>query len=773
MSTPTERSAWSPEEVVSLENVDKEIQLVSTSSESHSISNFSKENELLTSEKVVTHPRFEITTKSRNPDYVANNSSQLDNQKRLNLRIGSSEDDLCAGSEENHFERKCQGSDDGDINYSTIVNSKNYKKSKTKKYNHVQSKIKHFFDNKYEESQEFIKSSTIPEIKEDRKKQEYLEEINKQLTKELDEKNAILQLLQENYEQLLFKYAEAQNRIDELRFKCMTENSDSKSSCMQLKCNKGNKSSPQFLYSENYLNNTADIKDMKVVVNPIIKAEEQSFRSPNSNLDTPISRPLSLPLDSTIKFVERDLILTKATTPTDSEGLSSIITSMSGHSKILNSLDEENQINKKSNLLKCSTSNFILEENSVFNDPFDKVKNWQNSLPPLEQIETPETGLYNVFSNNAEAYSSCDTKYNEIISPKIENEYAFLDESCPPSWRDEHVQLCKNNKNNSKRPVSLPNTLAKRNIMESTHNKKNCQTSDIGNSENNLFQKNCIIDCDKNTQMTKNELFFTCQIESHQNRPLLRCSSLPAYDRDRNHIETYKNEIYVPPLDLGNITLSDEESYCHQNHYVTKNNEPCIGGRGGSIDRSIQTPKSFSSSKTAISEENFFSRASRQAIPKSTSVTSEKIKALDILLSSKSNRFKVDNARHKSPPSRAKENTDQSQNWCNICGESFSENKSDQTFRNRSTSCESVHSNDGVSQQNFPRNRPKPPFKRSISFGSETITPKYCSHDERLAKNCIFSPGHESLENFDVYAKNLKVRSQVAMKALTAHINNS
>ncbi|KAK6627363.1 hypothetical protein RUM44_009840 [Polyplax serrata] len=784
MSIHTDRSAWSPEEGDSLENVDKEIQLVSTSSESHTVSNVTKENEPVSGEKLVSCSEDGDAVKASNSDCLVNGTKSFNNLQKISSKLCSSFDDLCLRSNDNCTDDKFMRINDQDLKRSpTLPNLKRNKKFVNKKYNHVQSKVKQYFDCNTEVTLEKnVKKSVVAEHKGDRKKEDYLEEINKQLAKELDEKNAILTLLQENYEHLLFKYAEAQNRIDELRFKCMSENKDFKEPCHHYYYNKiDNKTRVKYPPNDSSVNRIpTDAKCQRVTgTNDLVSLkEEQSFHLNGCNsLKAPVPRPLSLPLDTNLKFVERDAIMTKATTPTDSEGLSSIITSMSGHSKILNSLDEENQINKKPNLLKTSNAKFILEGNSPVNDPFDKVKNWQNSLPPLEQIETPETALYNVYNipNNSELYSSGETKYNTIASPKIENEYEFLDESCPASWRDENMEEDNSNKCTIRRTVSLPNS--KRNLKEQSHNKKAHYSSDTSSviPEKGRSQNNCLSERIKTNQGSKNN-------QSRRKVPISRCSSLPTYKQNSSRSGSKKNGIYIPPLDLGNVTLSDDECYCQQDYCTNKSSASSFATSGrGSNDRFVQTPQSYSPHKATISEDEPFDAGVRvHMADKSTSITPEMSKPMDYTTnSSRSKPLKVDKSWQDTFPPKKTEyvdcRRDRAHNWCNICGESITDGKtsSDHFLRNRSNSYESVHGNDSTTQEST-RRRPKPPFKRSISFGSEAITPKYCSHEDRVSKGHFLPiPSQESLENFDLYASSLKTRSQIVMKALTAHINNS
>lgn len=785
MSAYTERSGWSPENVESIENIDKEVQLVSTSSESCPASNFSKDNGSAENSKGASLSKENTTENQNDQKFHSFEQIQPSNAKKNpKTKLHSSCNDLHLWLEDTTIQNHSGAENMIICRSQTFASLKNSKKTGAQKYDHVQSKVKHYFkDSVIKPKTVTNKRPVISEEKDTKDKEEYLVEINKQLTKELDEKNAILSLLQENYEQLLFKYAEAQNRIDELRFKVMTDNTDHNNYSCQFRDNFEDQYPPQFHYNEDYLNKRLDSKSQRVVVPPVIKTDDSFFQHESNNIDPPICRPSSLPLDNNLKVVDRDLIMGKATTPTDSEGLSSIITSMSGHSKILNSLDEENQINKRSNLLSYpKASNFILEGNTLMSDSFAKVKNWQNSLPPLEQIETPETALYNVCPNSERIYSSGGTKYKEIPSPKWETDF-YLDESCPASWREDNEEYCTNEPIatdiNQSSLLSLPNTSAKPNKMCQIHSKNPHHSGEAFPNEGRTFAKNRL-DCGEKAPVPEQDVPSGCILQKRKTRPpLLRCSSLPAYDCDSIKSGNFKNGIYIPPLEIGNVTLSDEESYCQQDYCFDQSGRSkessCVTSRGGSIDRSIQTPLSFSSCKATISEENFFSRVPRQTVSKSTSITPERSKAAELFFKSKQERSRG----YSSPSTCIKECSeccrDKQQNLCNICGESILENGSGSFSRNKSNSCESVHNTylSRNSNPNIDRTKSKPSFKRSVSFGSDSNSPKYFSHEEEQSRNICEIPGPDSIESFDFYTNKLKARSQAVMKALTAHVKNS
>ncbi|EEB19188.1 conserved hypothetical protein [Pediculus humanus corporis] len=754
MSTLTDRSIWSLEEGDSLENVDKEIKLVSTSSDSYSIGN--KENK---------------TESSKDFDgQYSSNVMLLDKEKitKLNTKFHYSCDNLNTQLKENGVDKDVKEIGNNGICRSSThldLNVKRNATNKLDKYDHVQSKVKQkYLMNKNQGPKKKNIICNLPETKSsDVNNKEYLEEINRQLIKELEEKNAILSILQDNYEHLLFKYAEAQNRIDELRFKCVTENRECKNSSQKSnKYEKGQTPPNQCMHASENINKSIVDKSQRNLINPIIKVDEPYTQGASSNAGVPVpSRPISLPLEDLNKLNDKDLMLTtKATTPTDSEGLSSVITSMSGHSKLLNSLDEETH--KKSNLLEFPNSDFMLGEKTMLaNDPFDKVKNWQNSLPPLEQIETPETALYNVNqSKGSEEYSSNGTKYSEMItSPKNDNEYIYLEDSCPPSWRDEHVNY-------------QTNSVGRQN------NSINCYDGEI--SDGVVEYRKKYVDGFDDVKPLKNDLPSSCIVKKRDKPMLLRCSSLPAYDYDSFKSENSKNGFHIPPLDLTNITLSDEESYCQKLSCESKSNNPSYSNTIERSQRTSQTSTPCVNKTTKDDDENHSVKGLRQTVNKSTSITPDKHADLDSFYPTKLKSTSSTTRQNNNSNSCIQKCTDcrreKIQNWCTICGETMAEKENDHSSKTksiRSCDCAINTKNTNFKKQNpFQKtriNNKPPPFKRSMSFNSDTnATSKYRTHDDLIPP---FE--EENFNNFEEYTRNLKARSQVVINALSAHIKNS
>lgn len=748
-----------------LDQIDKQVQLVSTSSDSSHI-------------KDDNHNKMDVEEEKGAIDTSRQSNDSYDSLNKTDLKpkLHNSCNDLFMVPVDTKFDIKYPKTNQVE---SSQNKKNNFKRSAScmslisgekanprRKYDHVQSKVKQYFKNHSVNKPDIppVKPTKSPKnIIEDKpvNKEEYLEEINKRLTRELDEKNAILTKLQENYEQLLFKYAEAQNRIDQLRFKAINGSAENTSrSGFKPKSSRTSIRIPlnSFYGSDFPENKEEEGKCQKAIVAPFMKNNECEKKSEIVN------RPCSLPIDSNLKVVEREGL--KATTPTDSEGVSSVITSMSGHSKILNTLDEEND---KKSKLQYQNPDFILEDNSVASDPFDKVKNWQNSLPPLEQIETPDQTLYDVPQGQD---ISPSTNYNEI-SPCNVNKNPLIDDTFP-CWHEKGPELHRSRSDYQKnkaisqavmkkylRTLSLPGSLTRRNLMSIIYKRKNHHTidasaspmrSDFNEEELKNYQNN------ENSPkiMPKDDIPSSCIIQHRRKKPpLLRCSSLPAYDYDSPKSGSAKNPgLYIPPLDLDNLTLSDDESSPQLDCYLSKSNLNTSPSflTSRSMDCSFQTLQSGKATISDFSDSQFV-RPSRPLFKPSK---------LDFLNSENICSPGCDMYRG------GKFNKD-SKNWCNVCGETIS----GQNFPYRSNSFQSVQEiKDPIAKSSIRRTRH--PFNRSVSFNSENNSPSYCFHNEEAK---MFSPcrerSNDSLEKFDIYANNLKARSQVIMKALTAHVNNS
>jgi len=383
-------------------------------------------------------------------------------------------------------------------------------------------------------------------------KEEYLQEINDRLMREVEEKNALLLQLQENYEHLLLKYAEAQNKIDNLRFRNsineeVNDEADNKL-CMR------NLETPH-IYSRK----------------TIEKKISRRFTDPETKID----RPATLAVD---RSLVKDML--KAVTPTDSEGVDSVVTSMSGHSKIINDLDENNDNTKPS--LKPEA----LENALPVNDPFDKVKHWQNSLPPLDMIETPDTALYDIQSG------SPSTKYNELANIPETPEWLGYDKTLSQSGMKKYL-----------RTLSLPCSLTRKNMLSQIYKDKMNHTIDVSSP--------IVSDRARLSPPQEEPSFPESRILRRKSRPpFLRSSSVPIYDN-----ETPRKTIRckVPPLDLDDLTLS-ETSNPSQSHAMT-----CSPSCLTTHDCSFQTLDSLNTCKATMSDYSLC------AIHKSTSITPDTI----------------------------------------------------------------------------------------------------------------------------------------------------
>lgn len=817
MSELTECSQWSTEEG-DLDQIDKQVQLVSTSSDSQSISSHTKDDINKMDVAIeATETKNAIDSSRQSNNSCDNLIMEQENLNKIDLgksKLHMSCNDLLMVPVENKFDIRYPktSTPPGD----TQTKKLNFKRSASctslitgeksntrRKYDHVQSKVKQYFKNHSNKTDSSLppkpkSPKNIIEIIEKPNKSpdkaEYLEEINKRLTRELDEKNAILTKLQENYEQLLFKYAEAQNRIDQLRFKAINGSSENTSrSGFKPKSARTSIRIPlNSFYNTNDFTDgkeeVGDVKCQKAIVAPFMKSNDEN----KSDCDGTgiINRPSSLPIETNLKVVERDAL--KAATPTDSEGVSSVITSMSGHSKILNTLDEEND--KKSEVLQYQTSEFILEDNLASNDPFDKVKNWQNSLPPLELIETPDTTLYDV-PQNLDQEVSPSTNYNEISPCSNVNKNPHIDDTFP-YWHEKGAELHRSRSDYQKnkvlsqavmkkylRTLSLPGSLTKRNLMSIIYKRKNHHTIDLSDQMRSDYNEEMKIYQNNENQISSpkmkpnNDIPSSCIIQRRKKKPpLLRCSSLPAYDYDSPKSGSGRNPgLYIPPLDLDNLTLSDDESSPQMEYDLSKSNvntsPSFITSHGGSMECSFQTFQSGNSNKATISEysDSQFVRPTRPIFHKSTSITPDRSK-IDFLNSEPAKICSPDCDMYRGED---KSKLD-SKNWCNVCGETISIRSPSQNFPYRSNSFQSVQEiKDPIAKSSIRHTRY--PFNRSVSFNSENNSPNYCFHEDG-GKN--ISPyeerkSNDSLEKFDIYANNLKARSQVIMKALTAHVNNS
>lgn len=617
-------SPWMEDEVELIDNIDSRVQIVSTSSSSQSSNN-------------------------RHPVQTVIGSTDIP--------VSRSCDDLISDQAETK---------------DLISRSQSCLSLTGGKYDYVQSKIKQYIDvlnpGQNELPKQFV--STIKATKE-----EYLEEINNRLIRELEEKNATLQQLQENYEHLLLKYAEAQNKIDNLRF--------------QSSANTG-ESPIRSKYKS------------KLVIKNISKPAVYQYKNPGGfprpveesvEKDVRVDRPSTLAVDSHLRTSEREGL--KAVTPTDSEGVSSVVTSMSGHSKILTNFDDD----KKATSLKSD----ILEKNLPANDPFDKVKHWQSSLPPLDMIETPDTGLYDL---EPEPLTTLSTRYNELPVSDLEN----IPET--PEWAAQTKAASQMGMKKYLRTLSLPSSLTRRNILSQIYKRRNIHTIDVSSPGD-------CVEADSNVRASTPPPDTTCSVIRRKKRPpFLRSSSLPVYDYDTPRSVV---RCHVPPLDLDNLTLSEDET-SPQNNSNPLTSPSFLTNH----DCSFQTLNSLNSCMATVSDYSL----PRHAIPslhKSTSITPDRSREMFFF----------------------EESREYLSNCCNVCGEMLIPGKA-----------ASFH---GIHVKSQDSSDARFPICRSMSFNTATTSPT------RFSSLASQDPS----ESFDVYANNLKTRSQITLKALTAHVNNS
>lgn len=619
---------WMADEGELIDNIDSRVQIVSTSSSSQSSNNL--------------QPVQTVITRSPNEDD--------------GIPVSKSCDDLISG--------QARSKDPLSRSQSCLSLSGG-------KYDYVQSKIKQYIDvlnpGQNELPKQFV--STIKATKE-----EYLEEINNRLMRELEEKNATLLQLQENYEHLLLKYAEAQNKIDNLRFQSSANAESPSRSKYKTKLVIKNIGKPAVYQYKNSGN------------------IPQPPKEETTEKDVRVDRPSTLAVDNHLRTNEREGL--KAVTPTDSEGVSSVVTSMSGHSKILTNFDDPDP-NKKATL-----KSDVLEKNLPANDPFDKVKHWQSSLPPLDMIETPDTGLYDL---EPEPLTTLSTRYNELPVSDLEN----IPET--PEWAAQTKAASQMGMKKYLRTLSLPSSLTRRNILSQIYKRRNIHTIDVSSP----------LDCGEvektlrpSTPPPEPDQTHCNVIRRKKRPPFLRSSSLPVYEYDspRSAIRCH-----VPPLDLDNLTLSEDES---------KSNPLTTPSFLTNHDCSFQTLNSLNSCMATVSDYSL-SRHNLPSLHKSTSITPDRSREMFFF----------------------EESREFLSNCCNVCGEMLVPGKA--------ASFHGIHvkSQDG-SESRFP-------ICRSMSFNTTSPT--------RFSSLTSQDPS----ESFDAYANSLKTRSQITLKALTAHVNNS
>ncbi|KAL0280289.1 UNVERIFIED_CONTAM: hypothetical protein PYX00_001630 [Menopon gallinae] len=689
MSDNADISIWSNDEIELLDTIDKDIKLVSSGSESESNQINQLNGEL-----------WKVFEKNESGGCTENSlvrQSELNtshSEEFLNESSNTELDKLKSHFSSNDLSKLSVGK----IPQSESVPDNVIKFSNSHSCNNILvSDTKRSVQHEYETVSVCEDDNGVMEDGELGK--EYLQEINRRLAKELEEKNALLAKLQENYEKLLLKYAEAQNKIDQLRLKSVCESAECQThSAYKQNFTRTNLQLPINLFpgKKEHQDAWEDVKCQKAVVAPFRKDD---FQEKSDHVK--VERPSSLPLDTGAKVMEMDNI--KAGTPTDSEGVSSVITSMSGHSKILNTLDVHSPNSRD---LKYAERDFILSENSVVNDAFDKVKNWQNSLPPLEQIETPETTLYD------ESPHSPSTNYHMLPSPKNNADELFSGRN----QNSEPITKYKDDDDVSQtvfkeylRTLSLPSAMKKNKnaLRKRTNEKENPQ----------------------NHSPTK-DVPSSCIIQKRKRPPLLRCSSLPAYDCDSP--KSTARKMYIPPLDLENLTLSDvDSSQVEYGEYDNGNrvtSSSYITSQSGSMEFS-QTYRTMNNSfKGRLSDYSDYSL--KPSFNKSTSITPERCNEMIFP--------------KQSDP----------KNLCQVCGENVTDRDMLRNFPFRSSSYQSFQDVQESTPKTSER-RGKHPFNRSVSFNSES---RRCFHGQ---ENCFVNRRSEdSLEKFDIYTNNLKARSQ-------------
>lgn len=678
MTEPDEFCPWLEDEGDLIDKIDSRIQIVSTSPSSNSHS---------------SHNLQPVKCKS---DRSQQNGSP-DEAAECSATISKSCDDLLNDQSEkiDPFSRS----------QSCLSLSGNVRG----KYDHVQSKIKQYIDILNPPAQ---KEAPKQAVAAKASKEEYLEEINSRLIRELEEKNSTLLQLQENYEHLLLKYAEAQNKIDNLRFKSSANVGESSSrSHLKSKLFLHNVGKPS-VYS---YKNPATSECQRAVVAPFTKVE-----GPSEQPEVKIDRPSTLAVDATLRVGEKDGL--KAVTPTDSEGVSSVITSMSGHSKILTNFDDRDGEQNKKTTLKSD----VLEKSLPVNDPFDKVTHWQNSLPPLEMIETPDTGLYDLESGDP--ITSLSTRYHELPVSELEN----IPET--PEWAGQQTKGAISQLGMKKylRTLSLPSSLTRRNILSQIYKRRNNHTIDVSSPlrpdcispfrsvitpENAVAAVTPPLDQENTHPMECNIL-----LKRKKRPPFLRSSSLPMYEYESPRSMLRCN---VPPLDLDNLTLSDDD----ETSPVSRSNALTSPSFLTSHDCSFQTLTSLNSCKATVSDYSPTSvpRQVKPVIHKSTSITPDRSKEM----------FFYEGAREFAT------------NCCSVCGEVV--------LAGKAASFHGIHLQSQDGEAKFP-------ICRSVSFNTESSSPTH---------GLPSLGSHDPTEAFDQFTNNLKTRSQITMKALTAHVNNS
>lgn len=699
MSDNADVSVWSNDEAELLDAIDKDIKLVSSGSESETNQVDQLNGEIW---KVLEKNELEntkIRQSELNMSYSEEFLNETSNTQLDKLKAHFSSHDVSKLS----VDRTPQSESvpDNVIKYSHCNNALDNDSPKNALVQH-----KHQGIVVCEENEVMTESMEDKEVS-----REYLQEINKRLAKELEEKNALLAKLQENYEKLLLKYAEAQNKIDQLRLKSVCQSAECQThSAYKQNFSRTNFQLPMYLFpgKKEHQDAWEDVKCQRAVVAPIMQDDFHEKKA---------ERPSSLQLDAGAKVLEVDSI--KAGTPTDSEGVSSVITSMSGHSKILNTLEVHSP---NSGDLKYSDRDFILNENSIVNDAFDKVKNWQNSLPPLEQIENPETALYD------ESPHSPSTNYRMLPLPKNNGEeeeplFSGRNQPSEPAEYKEDDEVSQTVFKEYLRTLSLPSAMRKNlNVLKKRTNDKKENPSN---------------------HSPKEDIPSSCIIQRRKRPPLLRCSSLPAYECDSP--KSTARKVYVPPLDLENLTLSDvDSSQVEYGDYGNGNrvtSSSYLTSQSGSMEFTQTYRTTNNSCKGRLSDYSDFSV--KPSFNKSTSITPERCNEMIF------------------------PKTKEPKNLCEVCGENVTDREPLQSFPFRSSSYQSFHDVREVTPKSTER-RGKHPFSRSISFNSES---RRCFH----GRDNFFANrrSQDSLEKFDVYANNLKARSQVIMKALAAHVNNT